>query len=165
MLHHLKNVLLAASLALVPACYSGYFYSDNPYSQLLNHDAVLRQSSDLGTNWNIGATSWSGYSDDEGYHSILSLAAEFECQPADLEAYVQALHAFLEEDIFGSGFHLVPEDSKVEALPASGGLGARATIDTGWESSNGRGSLNVTISTGSRSGLFDLAMTIDERTL
>ncbi|MDF1797711.1 MAG: hypothetical protein P1V81_00920 [Planctomycetota bacterium] len=165
MLHLLKNVLLATSLALVPACYSGYFYSDNPYSQLLDHEAVLRQSSDLGTNWNIGASSWSGYSDEDGFHNVVSLAAEFECQPAQLEAFAQALHAYLEEDIFGSGFHLTPEASKVEALASSGGLGPRATIDLEWESANSRGSLNVTITTGARSGLFDLALRIDERAL
>jgi hypothetical protein len=160
--NRLTNLLLAASLLLTSACYSSYFYSENPYSQLVNDQVMLEMSSELASAWSIASNVHSGYSDEDGYHNTRSLTAEFECATADLAAYAEDLKALFEEDIFGSGFHLLADESSLEAHASSGGLGPRAEIGLAWESSSSLGKLHIVISTGARSGLFDLHLEYDE---
>jgi hypothetical protein len=164
----LRSLLRLAALSLLlvaGGCFGGYYYDGDSYSNQLDTQQLLEGSSPLASAWSYTGNNYSGYQGPEGWHQEMTATADFECRSDQLESYAEELSALLKEDVFGSGFFLVPEECRVENLPASGSSTLLHRIELGWESEGARGSMLVEISTGPRTGAYGLSLKTDESTL
>lgn len=162
----IPRLAAATGLAALAACSTGFHFEQHPYSELIRFELLLSHASDLDAGVDVGGQSFDWIQGPSGFNAQMRFPAEVELREgADPADYAADVYAYLREDVFGNGFHLVEEDCALELREPGSSTPQRATIRLAWTSATGKGSLQASITDGPRTGVYDVHTTIDESEL